>query len=243
MPVQTSKYAIEAAGVTKRFGAIPALRGATLSVPTGTCVAVFGPNGAGKSTLIGVLSTLVRPTGGTARVAGYDVVSDGIDVRRHLGVISHHPWVYDRLTVHDNLAFFARLYGVSDRERRIRTLLDELELAAWSDQEAGTLSRGMRQRLAIARALLPDPPVLLLDEPFTGLDRHSSHVFAERLAALRQRGRTILLVTHHVEEGWALADRAVVLLRGKVVYETDVTPEGAPSFGATYDAIIAGEAA
>jgi len=237
----SSSLAIETENLTKRYGVVPALRGVTLSVPTGTCVAMFGPNGAGKTTLIGVLSTLVRPSGGTARIAGYDVVRDGVNVRKHLGVISHQPWVYDRLTVHDNLAFFARLYGVRDRERRIRALLEELDLAAWSEQDAGTLSRGMRQRLAIARALLPDPPVLLLDEPFTGLDRHSAPIFADRLSSLRKQGRTILLVTHHIDEGWALADRAVVLLRGRVAHETDVAADAASSFAATFDALIAEE--
>ena len=239
---RSSELAIQVSGLTKRYGIVPALRGVDLVVPGGTCLALFGPNGAGKSTLIGVLSTLIRPSGGTARVAGYDIKRDGIRVRQHLGVISHHPWLYDRLSARDNLAFFARLYGVEDRDRRIAALLADLELEAWAHQDAGTLSRGMRQRLTIARAFLPDPPVLLLDEPFTGLDRHSAHVFRERLALLRRQGRTILLVTHHIEEGWSLADRAAVLVRGKVVYETPVAPDGFAAFAEGFDRLTAGDA-
>jgi len=235
--------AIEARGLTKRYGWVPALRGVDLEVPAGTCLALFGPNGAGKSTLIGVLSTLVRPTEGAARIAGFDVRRDGVEVRRRLGVISHAPWVYDRLTVADNLRFFARLYDVDNSRRRIEMLLGELELEPWADQEAGTLSRGMRQRLTIARALLPDPPVLLLDEPFTGLDRHAARIFRDRLAALRQGGRTILLVTHHLDEGWALADRAAIMFRGRVRYEADVAPGGLDAFAETFDGILAGETA
>ena len=242
MPRSTD-LAIEATGLTKRYGVVSALRGVDLHVPGGTCLALFGPNGAGKSTLIGVLSTVVRLSGGVARVAGYDVRTEPVEVRRRLGVISHHPWVYDRLTVHDNLAFFARLYGVREAERRIVALLDEMELGPWSRFQAGTLSRGTRQRLTIARSLLSDPPVLLLDEPYTGLDRHSARIFTERLRSLRQRGRTILLVTHHLEEGWALADRAAILIAGKIVYQAPVKADGLAEFSATFDRLVTGDAA
>jgi len=236
-----SPAAVEVSGLTKRYGWITALRGVDLSIEPGTCLALYGPNGAGKSTLIGILSTLARPTDGTARIAGYDVQDDGTEVRRRLGVISHYPWVYDRLTVADNLRFFARLYGLTDTEDRIDALLGTVELERWRDHEAGALSRGMRQRLTIARALLPDPPVLLLDEPFTGLDRHSARVFTERLASLRADGRTILLVTHHLEEGWSLADRAAVMAQGRIRHVEDVTPDGMAAFGRTFDDLLAGE--
>jgi heme exporter protein A len=232
--------AIEVRGLSKRFGWSHALRDVDLTIPSGGCLALYGPNGAGKSTLIGILSTLVRPTTGTVSVAGYDVGLDGADVRRHLGVISHSPWVYDRLTVRDNLEFFARLYGVTDAQERIDRILEEVELARWGDQEAGTLSRGMRQRLTIARALLPDPKVLLLDEPFTGLDRHSSRLFSERLARLREGGRTILLVTHHLDEGWALADSAAILVAGRIRHTESVTPDGMSAFASVFDDLLDG---
>ena len=231
---------IRVVGLTKWYGAVPALRGADIDVPSGTCLALYGPNGAGKSTLIGILSTLVRPTEGTAEIAGFDVRREGTEVRRRLGVISHHPWVYDRLSVRDNLCFFARLYGIENASDRIDSLLRDVELDRWIDQDAGTLSRGMRQRLTIARALLHDPPVLLLDEPFTGLDRHSAKVFAGRLSALRAQGRTILLVTHHLEEGWTLADKAAVLVRGRIAHSADVTPDGMDHFAATFDRLLEG---
>lgn len=239
-PDHRATPAIAVAGLTKQYGWVTALRGVNLTVAPGTCLALFGPNGAGKSTLIGVLSTLVRPSSGTASVAGFDVCRDGTEVRRHLGVISHHPWVYDRLSVYDNLSFFARLYGVEGIHDRIMQLLYEAGLASWRDQDAGTLSRGMRQRLTIARALLPDPPVLLLDEPFTGLDRHSARAFSERLAALRESGRTILIVTHNVEEGWLLADRAAIIARGEIRHEQNVEANGMKEFGEAYDSVLQG---
>ncbi len=230
-------------GLTKRYGSVNALHGVDLDIPAGSCLALYGPNGAGKSTLIGILSTLVRPTQGTARIADFDVRRDGTEVRRRLGVISHQPWVYDRLSVRDNLEFFSRLYGINDPNSRIDALLREVELERWKDHEAGTLSRGMRQRLTIARALLHNPPVLLLDEPFTGLDRHSAKVFAKRLAALREEGRTILLVTHHLEEGWTLADRAAILVRGRIAHSVDVTPNGIEDFATVFDRLLEGNGA
>ncbi len=230
--------AIEIRGLTKRYGWVPALKGLDLTVPAGACLALFGPNGAGKSTLIGVLSTLIRPSEGSALVAGFDVRRDGVEVRRRIGVISHHPWVYGRMTVADNLRFFARLYGVG--EDRVGAVLDEFELRRWSAQEAGTLSRGMRQRLTIARALLADPPVLLLDEPFTGLDRHAASLFSDRLRSLRNDGRTILVVTHQLEQGWSLADRAAIIYRGSIRHEEDVSPDGMAEFSVTLDRMLAG---
>ena len=135
------------------------------------------------------------------------------------------------------------LSGAGTLRSAIGALLREVELERWKDREAGTLSRGLRQRLTIARALLHNPPVLLLDEPFTGLDRHSARIFASRLAKLREEGRTILLVTHHLEEGWTLADTAAILVRGKIAHAVDVTPDGMQDFATVFDRLLEGNGA
>ena len=224
----TSHTGIVARNVTKAFGSFRALRGVSLSVAPGTCTALFGPNGAGKSTLLGVISTLIRPTSGTVTVGGVDVLEDGSAARGKIGVVSHHTWTYDKLTVHDNLIFFARLHGVPT-ENATR-LEEELGLTSVRNKDAGALSRGMKQRLSLARALLHDPAVLLLDEPFTGLDVSSASLLTARLASLRDEGRTALLVTHSVEQGWRVADNAVLMVRGAVVHEERTVSDGCAAF-------------
>ena len=244
MPNQSEKDrrpAIEVRGLSKSYGPATALREVDLAVPKGTCLGLFGPNGAGKSTLIGVLCTLVRPSSGSAFVAGHDVRKEGQEVRRALGVISHQAWVYGRMSAADNLRFFARLYGMRRPEERIAELLDRFDLSATASQEVRTFSRGMKQRLTIARALLPDPPILLLDEPFTGLDRRSASRLRERLTDLRGRGRTVLLVTHNLHEGWELADRAALLVRGRLVHECSTAPGGLEKFIDTADSLAGGD--
>jgi heme ABC exporter ATP-binding subunit CcmA len=233
--------AIEAKGLWKRYGAASVLRGVNLTVPTGSAVALFGPNGAGKSTLLGIVASLIRPTAGIARIFGVDTVKDGPRARSFIGMLSHAPWVYERMTVRDNLEFFARIYDVSDGNAISNGLMEDLGLAELADAETGTLSRGMKQRLGIARALLHRPPLLLLDEPFTGLDRNSSALLTDRLLAFRQEGGTLLIVTHHIEEGWQVADKAVALVDGEIALETPITPEGLPAFAAWYDDRTRGE--
>ena len=216
---------VAAENVSKAFGPVRALRSVTLRVDRGSCAAVLGPNGAGKSTLLGVLSTLVRPTSGRVLVAGVDSATDAVGARRAIGMVSHSTWTYDKLSVHENLRFFARMYGLS--HERVRAAAEELGLAGVETRPAGELSRGMRQRLSLARALLHEPSVLLLDEPYTGLDAASSDVLAERLSALRHAGVAIVMVTHDVERAWADADRAVLMSRGAIVDE-QITSECGP---------------
>ncbi|MEZ4216337.1 MAG: heme ABC exporter ATP-binding protein CcmA [Myxococcota bacterium] len=208
--------ALRARGLEKRFGAFAALRGVDLDLAAGSCLAVLGPNGAGKSTLLRLLAGLARPTRGEL-----ELVADGAGATRgaaraHVGYLGHATLLYAELTAFENLVFAARLCGVADPAARAHALLEAEGLAHAADRRAGDFSRGMSQRLAIARALVHDPRLVLLDEPFTGLDRSAADRLAERLAALRAQGRTCVLVTHELRAASRLADEAIVLLGGRV---------------------------
>lgn len=212
-------------GLTKRFGQMWALNGVDLSVAPGEILALLGHNGAGKSTLLRILATTVIPDGGSARVAGFDVVSEPEQVRRRLGITlgDERSW-YWRLSGRKNLEFFATLYGFSRRQAaaRVAELLDELELTYAADRRFDGYSTGMRMRLSLARAMLPDPPVLLLDEPTRSLDPVAAASFRDQVATLAHaQGKAILLTTHDLHEASALAHRIAVLTRGRIVGNTD----------------------
>ena len=209
-----SQAAIEARGLEKRFGPLAALRGIDLHVATGTLLAVLGPNGAGKSTLLRLLAGLTRPSGGSLRVGCGP--ADRRAARRRVGYIGHATLLYPALTARENLLFAARLYGVAGAPARVAGLLDEQGLATLADRRVATFSQGLCRRLAIARGLVHDPEVVLLDEPFAGLDRASAGRLAGRLAALRGGGRTVVLVTHDLARAAELADAALVLVGGRV---------------------------
>lgn len=192
------------------FGAIRALDGITFSLDRGQTLVVFGPNGAGKTTLLRVLAGLVRPQRGSAEVAGG---------RRAIGWIGHQSQLYGHLTIAENLRFWASLYDVprADVERRQEELLARLGLARRAHQQVRTLSRGETQRAAVARALIHDPAVLLLDEPFTGLDRLAVEELGRVVGELAARGRATVLVTHDVEEGTELASDVAFMRSGRFV--------------------------
>lgn len=209
--------AVELRGVRKRFDALEVLRGIDLSVAKGEAFALLGPNGAGKTTLIRIIATLLRQDSGEVRVAGYDVREDAREVKRRIGVVSHNPFLYDELTARENLEFYARAYGVE--VARAEEMLERINLAEREDDLVATFSRGMKQRLSIARALLHSPEVLLLDEPTTGLDLRSRQNFYALLEELRSSGVTLLLTTHHLDEAERLCSRGAVLHYGKVVAE------------------------
>ena len=219
---------IVAENVTKAFGPVRALRGVSLRVDHGSCTALLGPNGAGKSTLLGVLSTLVRPSSGRVLIDGVDASVDGPAARQAVGMVSHSTWTYDKLSVHENLRFFAGMYGLSGE--RASAVEEDLGLSQVTARPAGELSRGMRQRLSLARALLHEPSALLLDEPYTGLDAASSDVLATQLRRLRDSGAAIVLVTHDVKRAWADADRAVLMLRGAIAHEQPTSESGPEQF-------------
>lgn len=200
--------------ITKTYGLNPVLRGVDLVVAEGEFVAVMGPNGAGKSTLMRILTTLVKPTAGQVTVGGWTLPAQAERVRRNLGYISHHPLLYGDLSALENLLFFARLYGLDEPAAYSENALRKVGLFGRRHDPVRTFSRGMTQRLTIARATLHDPAVLLLDEPYTGLDQSAADALDRQLAELHAQGRTIVLITHDVLHGWRLADRVAILNRG-----------------------------
>jgi len=206
--------AIRAEKLTRRFGVVTALNALDLTIEAGEAVAVLGPNGAGKTTLLRVCGTLLRPSQGRISLFGADVGSGAAHVRRRLGVLSHQSFLYPELTPTENLEFYARMYGVA--AERIGELVEVTGLAGWAHRPVRTLSRGLEQRCALARALLHRPDLLLLDEPFSGLDVEAVRLIEALLAAEKARGVTLVLTTHDLDRALALCDRAVVLSRGAV---------------------------
>jgi heme exporter protein A len=207
-----------------------ALRGIDLDIRPGEFVTIVGPNGAGKTTLLRILATLSRPTHGHVAIAGHTLPKGADDARRQIGLLSHQPLLYGDLTAEENLRFFGKMYDVPALEARIVELLDKVDLVDRRQDRARTFSRGMQQRLAIARALLHDPAVVLLDEPFTGLDPRASDRLEEMLHLLRDGQRTVAMTIHDLERGWAMCDRALVLARGKIVYQARTTEVDVATF-------------
>ncbi|HVV84217.1 MAG TPA: ABC transporter ATP-binding protein [Kofleriaceae bacterium] len=209
---------VEVKGLGKRYGQHRALASVDLTLAAGEVCALLGPNGAGKSTLIGILSTLARPTAGQVVYHG-DGGERAVDdrLRAEIGLLAHASLCYGELSAIENLVFFAGLYGLPDAEARARTLLDEVGLEPRArTQPARTYSRGMLQRVALARALLARPSLLLLDEPFTGLDRDGAQALGQRLGRAKAEGTIVLVVTHDLEAIADVTDHAVVLRSGKI---------------------------
>jgi len=206
-------------GVVKQYGLNPVLRGVDLNVEQGEFVTLVGPNGAGKSTLMGIVATLLQPTSGEVFVGGWRLPEQADRVRRHIGLVSHHSLLYRDLTAAENLSFFARLYRMEDADAHIADALHRVGLYARQRDPVGTFSRGMVQRLTIARATLHEPDVLLLDEPYTGLDQEASYLLDELLRGETARGRTILMITHDLGHGLGLADRLAILYGGTIARE------------------------
>jgi heme exporter protein A len=210
---------LQVRGLVKAFGHQMALRGVDLTVAAGEFLTLFGPNGAGKTTLLRVLTSLARPTSGSVFIRGQDVAKAATHLRRQIGLISHNPLLYGDLTADENLRFFARMYDVPDAGRRIDSLLEQVGLAGRRRDAVRTFSRGMVQRLAIARAILHDPAIMLLDEPYTGLDLQAAEMLRAFLQGLATSNRTVILTTHDLEQGLEMCDRAAILHKGKIVWE------------------------
>ncbi|MDR1412902.1 MAG: ABC transporter ATP-binding protein [Actinomycetes bacterium] len=209
--------ALEVEHLSRVFGARKALDALSFQLPVGAFLSIFGPNGAGKTTLLRVLSTLTPPSrGGTAKVFGYDVVADAVELRSRIGVISHNPLLYPDLTAEENLHFFADLYCIENPQTRIDELLEAVELKHRRLDLVRTFSRGMTQRLSIARALLPHPDILFLDEPYSGLDPHAADILDSLLAQVRDR-YTFVMVSHDLDKGLELSSHVLILARGKKV--------------------------
>jgi ABC-2 type transport system ATP-binding protein len=216
-------YAIEAEGLRKTYGEVEALRGVDLAAPTGSVLGVLGPNGAGKTTAVRILSTLIRPDAGTARVAGIDVVADPFGVRRNIGVAGQYASVDEYLSGQENLEMIGRLYHLSAKEAKARAseLLRDFRLEDAADRPAKTYSGGMRRRLDLAGALVVRPPVVFLDEPTTGLDPRSRGDMWQVITDLVADGTTVLLTTQYLEEADQLAHDIVVIDHGEVIARGD----------------------
>ena len=202
--------------LVKRFGLKTVLKGLDFQVEQGEFVALMGPNGAGKTTFLRILSSLSRPSMGEIRVAGYRLPGQAASVRRRLGIVSHQPLLYGDLTAEENLQFYARMYNLPQADQRIREVLELVGLAPRRRDLVRTFSRGMQQRLAIGRAVLHDPEVMLFDEPHTGLDQDACEMLDTVLRDVAARGRTVVMTSHDLARVAALASRFDVLSRGVI---------------------------
>lgn len=216
-PVATP-VAVEAVALGKLFDVRPVLRGVSFAVAAGGTLALLGPNGAGKTTLLRILATLAKSSSGQAFVAGLDVQRDADLVRRVIGYVGHQPHVYEDLTVEENLLFFARMYGLRDGKTWTAALLDRVGLRAKGRDRVRTLSRGQLQRLALARGILHEPEVLLLDEPDTGLDEDASALLADLIAERAADRQTTIFTTHQIERGLRMSNETLMLTGGRVAY-------------------------
>jgi len=207
---------IEVKKLIKRFGLKAVLRGLDFEVQPGEFVALLGPNGAGKTTFLRILATLSRPSMGDVKIAGYHLPRQAAQVRARLGVVSHMPLLYEDLTAEENLRFYARMYGISKKEERITEVLEMVGLEKRRKDLIRTFSRGMQQRLAIGRAVLHDPEVMLFDEPYTGLDQDASSMLDEVLRSVAAQGRTVVMTSHDLARAEELATRFDILSRGVI---------------------------
>ncbi len=203
-------------GLTRRFGSLVAVEDLHLEVEKGEIFGFLGPNGAGKTTTVRMLATLIAPSEGTATVAGFHLGSQNRTIRQHVGVLTETPGLYKRLSARDNLLFFAKLHGVKDPVSQVERYLRLFELWERRDDPAGSYSKGMRQKLALARALLHEPDILFLDEPTAALDPEAAKVVRELIETLRTKERTIFLCTHNLDEADRLCDR-VALFKTRLV--------------------------
>jgi heme exporter protein A len=211
-------WAVEVRGLQKAFGEKRALRGVDLQVGRGERLVIFGPNGAGKTTLLKILATLLKPSAGSVQVNGMDIRDKPSQIRRNISLVSHQTFLYGNLTLYENLKFYGKMYGVPDLDRRIRDMAAWIQLEPQLDERAGTLSRGLQQRASLARAMLHDPAILFLDEPEVGLDPHAATIINDVMGNLNTGIRTVVMATHNLERGLDLADRIMILDRGRVVY-------------------------
>ena len=233
-------FGLEAVGLVRTFGGgLRAVDGVSFQLQPGELLTVFGPNGAGKTTLLRMLGGVMRPTSGQVRVAGAPADVASRDWRHRVGIVSHQSLLYGRLTIEENLRFYGELFGLTDLKTRVPERLASLGLADRGGTPVRELSRGLKQRAALARALLHDPEVLLLDEPYTGLDPHASSVLREQLSSLKDGQRTVVLVTHNIIQGLALADLVAIQVQGRFSSVTDSGSLDLAGFEALYHATVA----
>ena len=215
----TTHWAVETAALTRRYGTARALNRLDLTIPWDQRLAILGPNGAGKTTFLRIVATLVRPTSGRITVGGLELPGQAAAVRRHIGMVSHQTFLYDELTARENLLFYGRLHRVPNPRDRADLLLERVGLADRADDRVRTFSRGLQQRLALARAVVHDPSILLLDEPDTGLDVAGLDLLSRLAVDESGRRRTVLLTTHDLQRAIELSDRVVVFANGMVILD------------------------
>lgn len=230
---------IEIRALIKAYDILPVLRKLDLTIERGEFVALLGPNGSGKSTLLRMLCGLSRPTHGSIRVGGWELPREAYAVRAQIGLVSHKSLLYDNLSAAENLRFFARLYNLppASVEPRIREILDQVGLGKRLNDLVRTFSRGMLQRLSIARALLHNPDIVLLDEPYTGLDQDASAVLDDLLRQAHTGGRTILMTTHDLQRAAVLPSRVLILSRGVIAYDAPASDLDGLKLSALYTEI------
>jgi heme exporter protein A len=211
--------AFEIRGLTKSFGTRQVLRSLDLDIEAGKSLTVFGPNGAGKSTFIKILASIMNPSSGTVLVDGQDLKQHAWEIRRHVGLITHQTLLYGNLSGRENLEFYGRMFDVPGLTARIQEMVSLVGMTSRQHDRVATLSRGMQQRFAIARALLHKPSIILMDEPETGLDQEAIPLLWQALPDGPEKVRTVIHVTHSLERGLELGDRFIILDKGKIAYD------------------------
>jgi heme exporter protein A len=229
--------AVDVVGVSRTFGRRRAVDGVDLAVNAGECLALFGPNGAGKTTLMRVVAGLLTPTAGSVHVGGRSLRADAA-ARGQVGLISHQSMLYRALTARENVEFAAKLYGVPDPRAAAMRALERMRIADRAESPVRALSRGLQQRVSIARSIVHEPSVVLLDEPYTGLDAAGGAALTEILHGLRTAGAAMMLVTHNVEEGLAVASHAAVMIAGRIVRHDRCDSVDARVYADEYRALV-----
>ena len=233
---------LEAASLVRDYGPVRAVNHVSFRLGAGEFLSVFGPNGAGKTSLLRLLAGGLRPTSGEVRVSGIPLTVGDRAARARIGILSHLSFLYGRLTARENLRFYGRLHGLGDLDSRVPDRLADVGLERYADSPVDTLSRGTVQRLAVARALLHDPAIVLLDEPYTGLDAYAGAMLQELLSALKDGGRTVVMVTHNLGRGLELADRVAIQVRGSFVFEAARADLDAAGLERSYRRAVEGRA-
>jgi len=216
--------AIKVSGLRKAFGRTPVLRGVDLEVPWGQVLTLLGPNGSGKTTLIKILATLTKSDAGDVTIGGMPLSKQGQNIRRIIGVVAHDPLLYDDLTGRENLRFFARMFGVQEIDERIAVVTERMGMTPRLDQRVRTLSHGMKKRFSIARALLHEPAILMMDEPESGLDQEALGLLDAVVTDKTNPLRTVLMTTHSLDRAIALGQRMAILANGRIAYQGALKP-------------------
>ncbi|MEH6906581.1 MULTISPECIES: ABC transporter ATP-binding protein [Neobacillus] len=231
---------IEIKKLTKQADNKLILRGVDLSIKKGETVAILGPNGAGKSTLLKVLATLIKPTSGVIKINGMDLKKNHIEIKKIMGYLPHSSLLYDHYTPLENLIFFGNIYGVKNVEQRAIALVKEVGLSFFLNEPVKNFSRGMIQRIAIARAIVHEPEILLLDEPHTGLDQGAIVILNNVILSMKAKGTTTLMVTHDFKQAAEICDRIIIVKNGKIVDDFRIENHNLGFVSEKYEQLVEG---